>query len=311
MALTVVNADTWHGKLRYSLGADAPPGAKIDPATGTFTWTPADGPGPSRYEVAVSVEGPDGQGGQTALAITVARPNPRGLKEATLDLGPGVGLELVLIPAGSFTMGGPTETPVHRVNITHPFYLGKYPVTQEQWEAVLGNNPSRFKGPNNPVESVSWNDCQGFLEKLNAKPRPGGGIFRLPTEAEWEYACRAETTTKYCFGDDERQLGDYAWYRNNSGDNTHPVGEKEPNAWGLYDMHGNVCESCADWYDGGYYVGSPTDDPTGPLRGSVRVYRGGGWRDFPRLCRSAYRGGRTPDVRIDSMGFRLARVPAE
>jgi formylglycine-generating enzyme required for sulfatase activity len=172
-------------------------------------------------------------------------------KELAVDLGGGVKLELVLIPAGSFMMGDENgynnEKLVHKVNITKPFYLGKYEVTQEQWEAVMGNNPCHFKGPKNPVEQVSWNDCQKFLEKLNEKV--GGGRFSLPTEAQWEYACRAGSTTKYCFGNDKSGLGEYAWYdesegdkTRSAGDQTHPVGRKKPNAWGLYDMHGNVGE---------------------------------------------------------------------
>ena len=134
------------------------------------------------------------------------------------------------------------------MTITKPFYLGKYEVTQEQWEAVMGSNPSHFKGPKNPVEQVSWDDCQQFLVKLNAKSGGQGSKFVLPTEAQWEYACRAGSTGKFCFGDDEKQLGEYAWYEANSGDKTHPVGEKKPNTFGLHDMHGNVWEWCQDWY---------------------------------------------------------------
>jgi formylglycine-generating enzyme required for sulfatase activity len=204
-------------------------------------------------------------------------------KELTVDLGKGVKLDLVLIPAGEFLMGSPDsdkdahqwEKPQHRVRITKPFYLGKYLVTQEQWEAVMGENPSHFKGPKNPVERVNWDDCQQFLGKLNANV--GGGKFRLPSEAEFEYACRAGSKTRYYFGDDASKLGDYAWDLWNSDYKTHPVGEKKANAWGLYDMHGNVWEWCQDWWKDGYYKESPVDDPTGAATGSIRVIRGGGW----------------------------------
>ncbi|MGA2034590.1 MAG: formylglycine-generating enzyme family protein, partial [Thermoguttaceae bacterium] len=196
-----------------------------------------------------------------------------------------------------------------------PFYLGKHLVTQEQWQAVTGNNPSHFKGPKNPVETVSWDDCQQFLEKLNAKagrPHPAGeGEFRLPTEAQWEYACRAGNTTRYCFGDDDSALGEYAWYSANSGGKTHPVGEKKPNAWGLYDLHGNVWEWCRDWYDSGYYAKSPTDDPTGAATGSDRVLRGGSWYFVARCCSSANRDRRGPGYRDSSLGLRVSRVAGE
>ena len=164
------------------------------------------------------------------------------------------------------------EHPQHRVRITKPFYLGKYLVTQEQWEAVMGSNPSEFKGPKNPVEMVSWEDCQQFLGKLNAKSSSGASKFQLPSEAQWEYACRAGSKTKYCFGDDESKLGEYAWYDANSGNTTHPVGGKKPNAWGLYDMHGNVCEWCQDWWGRDYYAKSPADDPTGLPRARTACF---------------------------------------
>ncbi len=199
--------------------------------------------------------GPSTSGTEPAApATTAGKTSPSSLTtkldEISVELGGGVKMEMVLIPAGEFLMGSPEsdkdastdEKPQHRVRITRPFYLGKYLVTQEQWIAVMGSNPSLFKGIKNPVEMVSWDDCQQFLAKLNAKSGPGGGRFQLPNEAQWEYACRAGSTTRYCFGDDASGLRDYAWYSANSRDTTHPVGEKKPNAWGLYDMHGNVCE---------------------------------------------------------------------
>jgi formylglycine-generating enzyme required for sulfatase activity len=141
----------------------------------------------------------------------------------------------------------------------------------------MGNNPSYFyfKGPKNPVEQVSWDDCQQFLDKLNKQQGNAAGKFVLPTEAQWEYACRAGSKARYCFGDDETQLGEYAWYNFHSDEQTWPVGQKKPNAWGLYDMHGNVWEWCQDWFDdkGQYYKDSPVNDPSGPTAGSLRVYR--------------------------------------
>ncbi len=233
-------------------------------------------------------------------------------KEVTVDLGKSVKLEMVLIPAGEFMMGSPDsdkdaqslDKPLHRVRITKPFYLGKYLVTQEQWQTVMGSNPSYFKGPKNPVEQISWNDCQAFLSKLNAKTGEEGGKFQLPSEAQWEYACRAGSTTRYCFGDDESRLGEYAWFSGNSRVGAHPVGEKKPNAWGLYDIHGNVWEWCADWYDWDYYRKSPADDPTGPTTGSRRVFRGGGWIRSAVYCRSADRQSNTPGIR-GNLGLRI------
>jgi len=235
--------------------------------------------------------------------------------EKTVDLGDGVVMELVLIPAGSFKMGSPDneagragrEGPGHRVRITRAFYIGKHEVTQEVWEKVMGNNPSNFKGAKNPVECVSWDDCQEFLKKLNALGKERGQ-FRLPTEAEWEYACRAGTRTRFCSGDADAGLADYAWFDVNSGSTTHPVGTKKPNAWGLFDCHGNVWEWCADWYEEAYYGKSPKDDPTGPAVGSARVLRGGAWNGNPGGCRSACRTYSTsapPAPRDPLIGFRV------
>jgi formylglycine-generating enzyme required for sulfatase activity len=240
-------------------------------------------------------------------------------KELAVDLGKGIKLELVLVPAGEFLMGSPDsdkdadadERPQHRVRITKPFYMGKYLMTQEQWEAVMGNNASYFKGPKNLVEDVSWDDCQQFLDKLNKRQGNPAGKFVLPTEAQWEYACRAGSKTRYYFGDDAAKLGDYAWYDKNSDNKTHPVGEKKPNVWGLYDMHGNVWEWCQDWYDDGYYAKSPADDPTGPATGSYRVFRGGSWNYPAGGCRSAIRIRFLPGGRFFNLGFRVSLVPAD
>ena len=230
-------------------------------------------------------------------------------KKLAVDLGGGVKLEMVLIPAGSFTMGDERDKSAPKVTITKPFYLGKYEVTQEQWEAVMGSNPSHFKGPKNPVEQVSWDNCQQFLAKLNAKSGGQGGKFVLPTEAQWEYACRAGSAGKFCFGDDDRQLGEYAWYGPNSDGKTHPAGEKKPNAWGLYDMHGNVYEWCQDWH--GAYGAGAVNDPTGPTTGSARVFRGGGFLYGCWICQSAPRFSNVPGARSRNLGWRVARVPAD
>ncbi len=221
-----------------------------------------------------------------------------------------IGMEFVLIPVGEFDMGSPSneagrwnaEGPVHRVKISNAFYMGKYEVTQKQWRDVMGTNPSNFKGDNLPVEYVSWNEVQEFIKKLNEKE--GANKYRLPSEAEWEYAARAGTTTRYSFGDDESKLSDYAWYTDNSGSKTHEVGTKKPNPWGLYDVHGNVWEWVQDkWY--GNYNGAPTDGSVWEGDGSVRVVRGGGWDGGAGDCRSANRNGNDPASRSNYVGFRL------
>jgi formylglycine-generating enzyme required for sulfatase activity len=216
------------------------------------------------------------------------------------------GIEMVYIPPGEFMMGSENgeknEQPVHRVTISQAFYIGRYEVTQAQWKEVMGNNPSRFKGDNLPVESVSWEDAQSFIQKLNQMN--DGYAYRLPTEAEWEYACRAGTTGDYA-GD----LDSMAWYSANYGGKTHPVGTKQPNGFGLYDMHGNVWEWCQDWYDASYYASSPASDPQGPGSGKYRVLRGGSWNYVATFLRSAFRYRTTPDLRsshyYDYDGFRV------
>ena len=189
------------------------------------------------------------------------------------------------------------------MKISKPFWLGKTELTQAQWEAVMGSNPSKFKGkPQNPVEQVNWEDCQGFLQKLTAKVKK---MFRLPTEAEWEYACRAGSPSQFYFGDSQAELLHYAWFNANSGRSTHPVAQGKPNGWGLHDMAGNVWEWCEDWY--APYDKAPQVDPKGPQGSGLRVLRGGSWYYVPGYCRSAFRYGYFPRVRIHYLGFRLSR----
>jgi formylglycine-generating enzyme required for sulfatase activity len=230
----------------------------------------------------------------------------------TVDLGGGVSIEMVLIRPGSFTMGSEKgeddEKAVHKVTLTKPFYLGKFEVTQRQWQAVMGDNPSQFKDPDNPVEMVSWEDCQAFLQKLAEKAPQM--TFKLPTEAQWEYACRAGSSGAYSFGDEPAKLGEYGWFLDNSGGKAHPVGGKKPNAWGLYDMHGNVCEWCADWYESEYAPDAATD-PTGPASGEARVLRGESWVGAAAELRSARRVATPVYYRNSHVGFRLLCLPPE
>jgi len=231
-------------------------------------------------------------------------------KDAAVVIDPQSGITWVRIPAGTFLMGSDTgeddERPVHPVQITHDFLLGKYPVTNAQYrrfmEASKGKvknreywDDRRFNQPEQPVVGVSWTEAVAFCEWAGA---------RLPTEAEWECACRAGTTTDYSFGADAELLDEYAWYEKNSGGQTQPVGAKQPNPWGLYDMHGNVWEWCADWGDSQYYTKSPEVDPQGPKTGADRVFRGGGWCDDARRVRAAFRFWVDPDDCGGSIGFR-------
>jgi len=228
-------------------------------------------------------------------------------KELSLDLGNAVIIRFALIPAGKFIMGSPPtekgrrkdyDETRHETTISKPFYLGVYEVTQQQYEAVTGSNHSSLKSANNPVERVSWQDCVQFCDDVSNKT---GMTVRLPTEAEWEYACRAGTDTSFYFGDDESRLDDYAWYSRNSGRTTHPVGEKAPNAWGLYDMYGNVAEWCSDWY--GNYPEQAVRDPLGPDAGPGRIVRGASYTE--NLCRSAARFSVPPGFFPSNFGFRV------
>ena len=232
-------------------------------------------------------------------------------------LDTGTGIEMLLIPGGTFTMGCSAsnsygcysdESPNHQVTLSKAFYLGKTEVTQAQWQAKMGNNPSYFSGnANNPVEQVSWNDIAGFNTATG---------LRLPSEAEWEYACRGGTTTafhsmpSYPNGTNvDSLLGNIAWYSSNAGSTTHAVAGKAANAFGMYDMSGNVWEWCNDWWGSTYYSTSPSMDPAGPSSGSYRVLRGGGWGYISDPCRSSYRDSVGPDPRGYGVGFRVARTP--
>ena len=228
----------------------------------------------------------------------------------TIDLGFGAHIEFRLIPAGEFDMGSlpgelerdDDESPIRRVINSKPFYLGTCEVTQSQWKAVMGNSLrlSHFKGPDFPADGIQWADAVKFCQRLSEREHE---TFRLPTEAEWEFACRAGSTTSFSFGDDSSSLSQYAWFNSNSDSQTHPVGRKKPNAFGLHDMHGNVWEWCSDWYD--EYHTDSTVDPKGPADGITRVLRGGSWFCTPGLCRSANRGFNNPDTRDDDVGFRI------
>jgi formylglycine-generating enzyme required for sulfatase activity len=233
------------------------------------------------------------------------------------DLGSGVNLDMVYIPSGKFTMGSPPEEQgnederpqIKDVNVS-TFYMGKYEVTQAQWQAIMGKNPAKFKDNlQNPVEQVSWDDAQEFCKKLSQKT---GREFRLPSEAEWEYACRAGTNTAYSFGDNASLLGEYAWYRDNSFLKTNPVGQKKPNPWGLYDMHGNVWEWCQDSYEK-YGGESDLIRKTGNAiikenDSRSRLLRGGSWFIGGGLCQSAYRYYSHARDRYYYLGFRVVCI---
>jgi formylglycine-generating enzyme required for sulfatase activity len=241
------------------------------------------------------------------LWITAPRDNAKVVKNR-------IGMEFVSLSAGNFMMGSengkPDEKPVHRVNITSGFLMGRYEVTQGEWKTVMGREHAGFKGSSFPVQFVTWQNTQDFIARLNQSN--DGYTYRLPTEAEWEYACRAGTTTDYA-----DELAWLAWYRGNSDQKVHPVGHLHPNAWGLYDLHGNVTEFVSDWYDANYYRNSPGNDPPGPVNGKERVLRGGSFFDPGPLpnstdeyLRSAARNHTAPDSgTLEEYGFRIVAVP--
>ncbi|REJ54089.1 MAG: serine/threonine-protein kinase pkn1 [Microcystis aeruginosa DA14] len=237
--------------------------------------------------------------------------SPKIIRQTETVILPNFNLEMVDIPAGKFNMGSneyDQEKPIHEV-IVPAFQIGKYPITQAQYQAVMGTNPSRFsENPQNPVETINWFDAQEFCEKLSQLT---GKNYRLPTEAEWEYACRAGTETQFSFGDDESQLGDYAWFNGNSYRATHPVGQKQPNSWGIYDMHGNVWEWCADEYHESYVNKPENIKKNGSIawrnnnitNRSLMIIRGGSWSDGTRSCSSACR--HADDILLSPDGFRV------
>ena len=236
--------------------------------------------------------------------------NPGVQREAVEAWTNSLGMEFVWIPAGSFVMGSPVgeegrfrDERQHEVRISEGFWMTKYEVTQRGWVALMGTNPSRFSncGPQCPVEQVSWEDTQEFIRRLNSRESGQGYSYRLPTEAEWEYAARAGTT-----GARHGELSAIAWYWTNSGHRTHPVGQKRANAWGLHDMLGNVMEWIGDWY--GEYPSGPVTDPKGPGSGRFRVLRGGNWNYYWKGVRSAYRNGYRLEHRNSRIGFRLVRT---
>jgi len=245
------------------------------------------------------------------------------MEEREREKTKSLGMEFVLVEEGEFMMGavprdehaGDKEKPQHKVRITSPFYIGKYPVTQEEWQKLMGKNPSKFQeaGRRAPVETVSWMDTQEFIKKLKTIE---GKTDRLPTEAEWEYAARgggsistSNSSHIYTYGNDISMLGDYAWYEDNSFRTTHPVGQKKPNALGLYDIMGNVWEWCEDRYGEETYSQSQEIDPEGAKGGDYRVLRGGSWGSNARACRLSFRYGINPNTRNHNIGFRLVLLP--
>ena len=223
----------------------------------------------------------------------------------------GVTFTMVAMQGGTFTMGATSEQgseadsdekPAHRVTLSD-YYIGQTEVTQALWQAVMGSNPSNWKGSNLPVEQVSWNECQQFITKLNQLT---GRRFRLPTEAEWEYAARGGSKSRGYKYSGSNDIGSVAWYDGNSGSKTHPVGQKNANELGIYDMSGNVWEWCQDWYDSGYYGKSPSTNPCNNTSASIRVYRGGSWYSNAGRCRVSDRSGNSPGLTSINLGLRLA-----
>lgn len=303
VAITKTNGDTIHGmletetlSLRLALGEDLPAVYKDQFAKILI--------GQARTQAAVEFGTPAPVWGDSGAGP--AAPMDRML---TLYLGRQVTMKLALIPAGKFVMGSPAEEadrhddegPLREVILSKPFYMGIHEVTQNQYAALMGNNPAGFKGANKPVETVSWDDALEFCRRLSQR---AGRKVSLPSEAQWEYACRAGSKGRFCFGNEDKQLATYARFGQSGEAGTVPVGMGRPNAWGLYDMHGNVTEWCFDWYVGSY-AGIPAVDPTGPSVGQAHVVRGGCWGNPAADCRAATRKGFSSDSRNSYRGFRV------
>ncbi|MDR1165923.1 MAG: formylglycine-generating enzyme family protein [Deltaproteobacteria bacterium] len=242
------------------------------------------------------------------IIISLSSPLPVRAEELTNSLG----MKFVLIPAGTFAIAAELQriasledNPERRVTLTKPFYLGVYEVTQAQWAAVMGDNPSEFKGDSHPVEMISWDDAAAFVDKLNQTRNEG--TYRLPTEAEWEFSMLAGTTAANFWGDNQDDNSLFAWHSGNSGDGTHPVGETKPNPWGLYDILGNVDEWVSGWAAENYYGDGPYTDPPGATNGTERVNRGGSWGDWGN--KSFYRQTEATDESNHNWGLRLVFEP--
>jgi formylglycine-generating enzyme required for sulfatase activity len=298
--------DAWFGASDKAKGKD-----KADLRAGAAYWYSLAEPGLTGLAKTIVEKRLKELGGKVA----VAQPSSGGKMPETIELplAPGVGMKFRLIPAGTFTMGTPGDRgiePAHQVRITHAFYFGITEVTQAQWLAMTGSNPSNDQGdPNFPAQRVSWDACQEFLAHLNRLPASKSFMFRLPTEAEWEYACRAGTTTTYSFGDDPAQLPNFGWFVDDAMGTLHPVAQLKPNPWGLFDIHGGVWEWCSDWYAGDYYKQSPVDDPGGPASGKLRTLRGGSYLNKADAERSAERNSILPETGGLNYGIRIVCEP--
>jgi formylglycine-generating enzyme required for sulfatase activity len=275
-----------------------PAGLNINNSTGLISGTPT-------------------QEGTNNVTLTARNSSGPGTQSLSLRVRSTLATELVSIPAGSFTMGSPTtevghtvfEEPQTQVTFSHAFSIGKYEVSQAEYQAVVGANPSLFPGDlNRPIDNISWQDATNFCALLTARDRLSGrisatSVYRLPTEAEWEYVARAGTSTAYTFGDDAANLGQYAWFTDNSGTMPHPTGQKLANPWGVYDMYGNTWEFCSDWF--GNYPGGSVTDPQGAATGTRKIVRGGSWFRSPESLRSGKRAVLPPEGHNGDVGFRI------